>query len=99
MPCAQKFLMVKKDFDLLKRTYPISQFDRYCDGYKYILENTTPRERRANNIRKNSLQRVIKGGEKYIYQVAKEEGDFKIMCLCFSNYAIIRKHIFGIEDE
>ena len=29
-----------KDFDLLKRSYPVSQYDRYCDGYKYILENT-----------------------------------------------------------
>ena len=90
---------MKKDFDLLKRTYPISQFDRYCDGYDYILKNTTPRERRENGIKKRSLQRIIKGGEKYIYQVAKEVGEFNIMCLCFSNYAIIRKHIFGIDDE
>jgi len=88
-----------KDFDLLKRTYPVSQTDRYCDGYKYILENTTSRQRRINNIRKKSLQRVIKAGEKYIYQVAKDNGVFRAMCLSFSNYAIIRKHIFGIEDE
>ena len=88
-----------RDFDLLKRTYPISEFDRYCDGYEYILKHTTPRLRRKLNIKKNKLQRVIKGGEKYIYQVAKEEGEFRTMCLCFSNYAIIRKHIFGIDDE
>ena len=88
-----------KDFDLLKRTYPTSQKDRYCDGYKYILENTTPRERRRWKIEKKKLQRVIKSGEKYIYQVAKEEGDFKYLSLSFSNYAIIRKHIFGIDDE
>ncbi len=90
---------MKKDFDLLKRTYPVSQFDRQCDGYKYILEQTTPRERRKWGIVKKKLQRVIKGGEKYIYQVAKEENELKIMCLSFKNYAIIRKHIFGIEDE
>lgn len=77
----------------------MSQFDRYCDGYKYILEKTTPRERRRWKIEKKKLQRVIKGGEKYIYQVAKEIGEFKYMSLCFSNYAIIRKHIFGINDE
>ena len=23
-----------KDFDLLKRTYPVSQYDRVCDGYQ-----------------------------------------------------------------
>lgn len=90
---------MKKDFDLLKRTYPVSKFERYCDGYKYILEKTTSKERRKWKIEKRKLQRVIKGGEKYIYQVAKEEGAFKIMCLSFDNYAIIRKHIFGIDDE
>jgi hypothetical protein len=88
-----------KDFDLLKRSYPVSQYDRYCDGYKYILENTTPRERRRWGIVKKKLQRQIKAGEKYIYQVAKEGKEFKTMYLSFSNYSIIRKHIFGIDDE
>ena len=74
-----------KDFELLKRTYPVSEFNRNCDGFVYILDNTTTEE--------------IKEGEKYIYQVAKEGKEFKAMCLSFSNYAIIRKHIFGIDDE
>jgi len=38
-------------------------------------------------------------GEKYIYQVAKEGELFETMCLCFSNYEIIRKKIFKLEDE
>ena len=86
-------------FELLKRTYPVSDFDRWCDGYKYILDNTTPEERKAWQINARELQRKILTGEKYIYQVAKEDGVFKIMSMCFSNYAIIRKHIFGFDDE
>ena len=88
-----------KDFELLKRTYPVSEFDRNCDGFVYILDNTTTEERKELKINARELQREIKAGEKYIYQVAKENGEFKIMCLCFSNYAIIRKKIFGFEDE
>jgi len=45
------------------------------------------------------LQKIIKSGEKYIYQVAKENKEFKVMCLSFSNYGIIRKKIFGLDDE
>jgi len=88
-----------KDFELLKRTYPVSEFDRNCDGYIYILNNTTTEERKAWKINIKELHREIKTGEKYIYQVAKEQHTFKIMSMCFDNYAIIRKHIFGIDDE
>lgn len=88
-----------RDFELLKRTYPISKFDRHCDGYDYILKYTTRRERREWGIKKKNLQQIIKKDEKYIYQVAKEGKEFKTMCLCFSNYSIIRKYIFGFEDE
>jgi hypothetical protein len=86
-------------FELLKRTYPISQFERYCDGYDFILENSTPEERKDWGILDNGLQRTIKEGEKYIYQVAKDGKEFKIMCLCFPNYAIIRKRIFKFDDD
>jgi len=88
-----------KDFELLKRTYPVSEFNRNCDGYMYILDNTTGWERKMFKIKIGELQREIKTGEKYIYQVAKEGKEFKIMSMCFDNYAIIRKHIFGIDDE
>ena len=88
-----------KDFELLKRTYPVSEFDRNCDGYDYIMNNSTEEERKEWGLNMNELQRVIKEGEKYIYQVAKEGEEFKIMCLCFTNYAIIRKKIFKLEDE
>lgn len=88
-----------KDFELLKRTYPVSEFNRNCDGYRYILENTTPKERYDKLIDSTELQKEIKAGEKYIYQVAKDQGVFKIMCLSFSNYAIIRKHIFKFNDD
>ena len=88
-----------KEFELLKRTYPISEFDRNCDGFQYILDNTTLEERKNWKINTGELQRTIKAGEKYIYQVAKERGVFKIMCLSFKNYEIIRKKIFKFEDE
>ena len=88
-----------KDFELLKRTYPVSEFDRLCDGYVYIMSNSTPEERKEWGINMDELQRIIKTGEKYIYQVAKEGKEFKVMCLCFTNYAIIRKKIFKLEDE
>jgi hypothetical protein len=88
-----------KDFDLLKRTYPTSKYKRVCDGYQYILDNTTRKERKKWGVDRKKLQRVINAGEKYIYQVAKEGKDFKAMYLCFSNYRIIRKYIFGLEDE
>ena len=88
-----------KDFELLKRTYPVSEFNRNCDGFLYILDNTTTEERKEWKINARELQHEIKEGEKYIYQVAKEGRVFKAMCLSFSNYAIIRKFIFGIEDE
>ena len=88
-----------KDFELLKRTYPVSEFDRFCDGYDFIIKNSSKEERKEWGINEKELQRVIKEGEKYIYQVAKEEKEFKIMSLCFTNYAIIRKKIFKLEDE
>ena len=88
-----------KDFELLKRTYPVSEFDRPCDGYDYIMRNSTEEERQEWGLDMNELQRVIKMGEKYMYQVAKEGREFKTMCLCFANYAIIRKKIFKLEDE
>lgn len=88
-----------KDFELLKRTYPVSEFDRFCDGFDYIMKNSTPEERKEWGIDDNELQKVIKQGEKYIYQVAKEGEEFKIMSLSFTNYAIIRKKIFKFEDD
>ncbi len=42
-------------FELLKRTYPISQYDRYCDGYFFILNNTTEEERNELEININEL--------------------------------------------
>ena len=89
-----------KDFVLLKRTYPVSKVNRICDGFVYILDNTTTEQRKEWKIDAKELQREIKVGERYIYQVGKEEYIiFKVKCLSFSNYAIIRKHIFGIDDE
>lgn len=63
------------------------------------MTNTTPEERLEWGIVDNELQKIIKEGEKYIYQVAKENDKFKIMCLSFSNYSIIRKKIMKLNDE
>jgi len=88
-----------KDFVLLKRTYPVSEYDRPCDGFYYILDNTTAEQRKEWRINARELQRTIKAGEKYIYQVGKERGEFKVMSLCFTNYEIIRKNIYKLEDD
>lgn len=88
-----------KKFELLKRTYPISQFLRNCDGYNYILKNSSTEERNGWGINDSELQKIINEGEKYIYQVAKENGKFKIMTLCFNNYAIIKKHINMFDND
>lgn len=87
-----------KEFELLKRTYPVSEFERLCDGYDYIMKNSSREERQEWGIDDDDLQRVIKAGEKYIYQVAKEGCEFKTLCLCFENYAIIRKWIYKLND-
>jgi hypothetical protein len=49
-----------KDFVLLKRTYPVSDFDRNCDGFVYILDNTTTEERKEWRINARELQQMIK---------------------------------------
>ena len=88
-----------KDFELLKRTYPVSQKRRVCDGYDYILKNTTPEQLLEWGINAEELQREIRTGERYIYEVAKESYRiFNVKYVSFSNFAIIRKHIFGIDD-
>lgn len=88
-----------KDFELLKRTYPISEFNRRCDGYDYIIKNSTIEERTLWCIDINKLQQTIVCGERYMYQVGKENGVFKAMCLSFANYAIIRKYLFNKDDD
>lgn len=86
-------------FELLKRTYPTSKFDRYCDGYEYIMKNTTLEERKNLGIVDSELQRIINKNEKYIYQVAKEGKEFKVMHLCFKNYEIIRTKMYDVNDN
>ena len=87
------------EFILLKRTYPISTSDRECDAYKYLIDNTTEEQRKEWGIVTESLKRIIKENEKYIYQVGKENGQFKVFSSSFENYAIIRKFIYGIVDD
>lgn len=88
-----------KEFVLLKRTYPISTSERECDGYKYLLDKTTEDERNSWGVDLSKLKQTIKENEKYIYQVGKENGEFRVFSICFENYAIIRKFIYGIADD
>ena len=78
-----------KNFILLKRTFTVSKFDRHCDGYYYIMNNSTKEERISWGIIDEDLQMIIKEGEKYIYEVGKENGIFKTMSICFDNYGKI----------
>jgi len=89
---------LNNNFILLKRTYPISKYNRYCDGYLYIINKFSDKELKIYNIDVNKLQKIIKKGEKYIYLVGKENGDFKTLCLSFYNYEIIRNNIFKYDD-
>lgn len=88
-----------KDFIHLKRTYPISQVERNCDAYKYLIDTTTEEQRVGWGLSTDSLKKTILPQEKYIYQVGIEEGTFRIMCSSFENFAIIREYIFGIKDK
>ncbi len=88
-----------KDFIHLKRTYPISQIERNCDAYNYLVENTSEEQRLGWGISIGNLKRTILPKEKYIYQVGLEEGTFKIMCSSFENFAIVREFIFGVKDK
>ena len=88
-----------KKFHLLKQTFPISEFDRECDGYKFIMDNLPKIVRLKLGIDDKKLQKIIKKGEKYLYRVGKEDGEFKAMTISLSNFEIIRKNIFVFMDE
>ena len=64
------------DFTRLKRTYPISQYKRECDGYEYIMENSTEEERLNWGIIDSELKSIIDVDEKYIYEVGKIDNKF-----------------------
>ena len=91
-------------FALLKRIYPISKFDRECDGYKYIIENTTEEQRNSLGIEINKLKKMILTGEKYIYEVGKF-GDkknienFQTKYISLENFELIRKKILQTNDD
>ena len=88
-----------KNFQLLKQTFPVSKYDRECDGYKFIMENLNKEVRETLGIEDDKLQKIIKEGENYMYRVGKEDGKFKAMTISLSNFEIIRKHIFLFNDE
>jgi hypothetical protein len=88
-----------KDFVHLKRTYPISQYERECDAYKFLMENSTEEQRNAWGVSTNKLKKTILPNEKYIYQAGLDNGTFKTMSSSFDNFAIVREYIFGIKDK
>ena len=88
-----------KKFQLLKQTFPISKFDRECDGYKYIVDNINWYSKNKFGIKKSELQKIIRKGEKYLYRVGKENGKFKVMHIALSNFKLIRKNYFKLSDE
>ncbi len=93
------YIYYMKNFLHLKRTYPISIYERECDAYKFFIENSTEEQRKEWNIDISSLKKTILPYEKYIYQAGKEDGKFKTVSSSFENFAIVRKHIFGVKDE
>jgi len=91
------------NFSFLKRTYPISNFDRKCDGFTYIVENTTEEQRKELDIDLNILKQTISKGEKYMYEVGKfgtkKKQGFEAKYISLENFEIIRKKIFGTKDD
>lgn len=88
-----------KKFELLKQTFPVSQCDRECDGYKFIMETLPKEVRQKLDIDEDKLQKIIKEGEKYLYRVGKQDGKFKAMTISLSNFEIIRKHLLITYDD
>jgi len=88
-----------KDFELLKQTFPISDFDRECDGYKFIIDNLPLEVRKKLGINDDDLQKIIRKGEKYLYRVGKQDGEFKAMTISLSNFELIRKHLLITKDD
>ncbi len=88
-----------RDFIYLKRTYPISHYERECDAYKYFIENSTKEQRKEWGIITENMKKTILPNEKYMYQVGKEMGIFKAVCCSIENFALVRRYIFGIKDE
>ena len=86
-------------FQLLKQTFPISEFDRECDGYAFIMERLPKPVREQLGIDDKKLQKLIMMGEKYMYRVGKENGKFSAMTISLANFEIIRKNIFLLTDE
>jgi hypothetical protein len=90
--------MTENKFTLLKRTFPKSKVDRECDGYKYLMEELSIEDRKNYQIDDNNIQKHIKKGEVYMYQVGVENGKFKTKCFSLHNFELIRKNIFINED-
>jgi hypothetical protein len=86
-------------FELLKQVFYNSEYDRYCDGYKVILEKLSPEKREELGIKDSDLQEIIKEGEKYLYRVAKENGKFRYLAISLKSFEIIRKHYEYFDEE
>ena len=87
-----------KEYVLLKQSFPTSKFERECDGYKFILEETTEEEREKLNINIDDLEKTIQEGEKYLYRVGKENEKFKDMCISLHNFEIIRTKYYIFKE-
>jgi hypothetical protein len=86
-------------FELLKRTFPISKFDRICDAYRFLKEEVSPKTLKQANVNLETLNHIIKEGEKYIYMVGKQDGKFMTKSMSTTNFEIIRKKIFKTKDD
>jgi len=91
--------MSKKKFELLKQSYIDSKYDRYCDGYKLILEILSLEKRKELGIKDSDLQEIIKEGEKYLYRVAKVGKKLEYRAISLKSYEIIRKHFEYFDEE
>ena len=80
-------------FNLLKQSFPISQKEYPCDAYRDII-TTVPEEKLKELKVYDKLKKKINKGEKYLYRVANDNGEFKTKRISIENYEIIRNELY-----
>lgn len=85
---------------IFKSAYYHSKKERDCDGYKYVVENTTEEERIKLGFSLDDLQQKIGKGEQYLYRAGiDDDHSFNAMYISLKSFEVLRKKYFGMEDK
>jgi len=84
---------------IFKSAYYRSKKDRDCDGYKFIVKNTTELERKELGFSLDNLQEKILKGEQYLYRAGiDDDHSFNSMYISLKSFEVLRKKYFKKED-